>query len=107
MFEPLAFSLVLLSATLGGGLCGWRVVYLLDTVQKGVSDIPPYSVTDDQPKRQRGLVQVHQQAYCQIPQLDIFKVETRACRAEEGGESGEQECEVGEAWDAGDERGGG
>lgn len=90
-------------ATLGN-TSSWMKTHLLCTVKKRIRNIPTHTILHSQPPRQTRLVQIHQQAHRQIPQLNILKVKARTWRVEKGRQTRQQQRQVAEPRDARDER---
>jgi hypothetical protein len=77
--------------------------HLFHAVEKGIRNVPAYSIVHGQPPREAGLIQVYQQSHSQVPQLHIFKVEAGAGRVKENRQSRDEKSQVAEARNTSDE----
>lgn len=67
------------------GKRGKRITCLFGAVQKGIANIPAQAIGDDKPPGQGRLIEIGEEADCQVTQEDVLMVEARAGEAEEGG----------------------
>lgn len=77
--------------------------HLFGAVEESISDIPTHAIAHGEAPRQRGLVEVDEQAGGEVAEQHVLVVEARAGQPKIRGEPGQEEGQVAEARNQGHE----